>query len=88
MGWNYLSINKRQRRNRWSLGMDKWFHPTLYRTCDNLSMLIFKLIHVSKSGPRCQNKTSTVAKGEYFVKLTKFASLYPSKLSLEIVPTI
>ena len=39
MGWNYLSIPKLQRCNRWSLGMDKWFHPTLYWACDYLSML-------------------------------------------------
>ena len=28
--WNYLSIPKLQRYNRWSLGMDKYFHPILY----------------------------------------------------------
>ena len=54
MGWNYLSIPKLQRCNRWSLGMDKWFHPTLYWACDYLSMLGLKLNHVSKSGPRNQ----------------------------------
>ena len=31
-----------------SLGMDKWFHPTLYWACDYLSMLGLKLHHVSK----------------------------------------
>ena len=30
MWWNYLSIPKVQRCNRWSLGMDKLFHPTAY----------------------------------------------------------
>ena len=50
MGWNYLSIPKLQRCNRWSLGMDKWFHPTLYWACDYLSMLGLKLNHVSKRG--------------------------------------
>ena len=50
MGWNYLSIPKLRRCNRWSLGMDKQFHPTLYRACDYLSMLGFKLNHVSKMG--------------------------------------
>ena len=39
MGRNYLSIPKLQWCNRWSLGMDKQFHPTLYWTCDYLSML-------------------------------------------------
>ena len=29
VGWNYLSIPKLQRLHRWSLGMDKLFHPTL-----------------------------------------------------------
>ena len=38
-GWNYLSIPKLQRRSRWSLSMDKKFHPTLYRACDYLSIL-------------------------------------------------
>ena len=32
MGWNYLSIPKLQRFHRWSIGMDKSFHPTLYRS--------------------------------------------------------
>ena len=47
VGWNYLSIPKLQRLHRWSLGMDKWFHRTLYNGCNNLSMLGLKLIHVS-----------------------------------------
>ena len=54
MGWNYLSFPKLQRCNRWSLGMDKWFHPTLYQACDYLSMLGLKLNHVSKRGHREQ----------------------------------
>ena len=49
---NYLSIPKLQLCNRWSLGMDKWFHPTLYNGCYYLSMLGFKLIHFDKRGPR------------------------------------
>ena len=48
MGWNYVSIYRRQRCNLWSLGMDKLFHPTLYNACNNLSMLVLKLIHVNK----------------------------------------
>ena len=52
MGWNYLSIPKLQRCNRWSLGMDKLFHRTLYQACDYLSMLGLKLNHVSKRGHR------------------------------------
>ena len=51
MGWNYLSISKLQRCNRWSLEMDKLFHHTFYWTCDYLSMLGLKLNHVSKRGP-------------------------------------
>ena len=31
--------------------MGKWFHPTLYCTCDYLSMLEFKYISISKRGP-------------------------------------
>ena len=51
MEWNYLSIPKLQRLHRWSLGMDKQFHPTHYWVCDYLSMLGLKLNHVSKRGP-------------------------------------
>ena len=47
---NHLSIPKLQRLHHWSLGMDKWFHPILYWTCDYLSMLGLKLNHVSKRG--------------------------------------
>ena len=32
--------------------MDKLFHLMLYWACDFLSMLVSKLIHVSKRGPR------------------------------------
>ena len=32
--------------------MDKWFQPTLYNGCNYLCMLLLKLIHVSKMGPR------------------------------------
>ena len=41
--------------NYWSLGMDKLFHPTFNWACDYVSMLVLKLIHVSKrvSGTIC-----------------------------------
>ena len=51
VGWNYLSIPKLQRCNRWNLGMDKQLHPTFYNGCNYLSMLGLKLNHVSKIGP-------------------------------------
>ena len=50
--WNYLSIPKLQRCNRWSLGMDKWFNLTLYNGCNYLSMLGSKLNHVTERNPR------------------------------------
>ena len=49
MGWNYSSISKLQLLHRWSLGIDTWFHSTLYSVCDYLSILGLKLIHVNKS---------------------------------------
>ena len=52
VGWDYLSIPKLQRFHRWSLGMDKWYHPTSYGGF----MLGFKLNHVSKRG-RWQRQT-------------------------------
>ena len=38
MGWSHLFIHKLQRCNRWTLWMDKWFHPTLYGECIYFSM--------------------------------------------------
>ena len=39
VGWNYISIpTKLQWLHCQSVGMDKLFHPTLYLTCDYLSM--------------------------------------------------
>ena len=60
MGWNYLSIPKLQRCNRWSLGMDKLFHPALYNWCDYISMLGLKLNPVNKRGPRGQFRPSGI----------------------------
>ena len=65
MGWNYLSIPKLQRCNRWSLGMDKWFHPKLCWTCDYLSMLGLKLNHVSKRGPEVSMSTISLLINKY-----------------------
>ena len=48
MKWNSLRIPKLQRLHRWSLGMDKQFHPTFYWASHYLSILWLKLIHVSK----------------------------------------
>ena len=40
MGWNY----------HWSLGIDEWFHTTLYDECDYSFMLGLKLNHVWVKG--------------------------------------
>ena len=50
VGWKYLSIPKLQRYNRWSLGMDKLFHPILYNRYNYLPMLGLEIIHISKRG--------------------------------------
>ena len=55
VGWNYLSIPDFQRSFRWSLGMDKGFHPIL---C--LSMLGLKLTHISERGPRCLPMSASI----------------------------
>ena len=49
VGCNY--ITKLQRCCRWSLGINKWFHPTLYWACDYLYMEGLKLINVRKGVP-------------------------------------
>ena len=46
--------------NRWSLGMDKYFHPTLYNGWNYLSMPGFKLNHVSKNGHLLELKSINV----------------------------
>ena len=38
--------------HHWSLGMDKYFHPTLYNVCNYVSMLGLKVNHVRKRDPR------------------------------------
>ena len=48
MRWTYLSIPKLQRWHRWSLGMNKWLHPTLFWVCNYLSILGLKLISICK----------------------------------------
>ena len=60
-----LLIPKLQRLCRWSLGMDKYFHPTHYWTCDYLSMLGLKLIHVSKGAPGLAR--TVIPYGSHFV---------------------
>ena len=52
MGWNNLSIPQLQRLHRWHFGMNNWFHLQLYNWCNYISMLGWKLIHVSKRGHR------------------------------------
>ena len=50
--WNYVSISKLQWCKLWSLGMNKWSHPTICWACDYSFMLeLWQLIHVSKKGP-------------------------------------
>ena len=57
MGWNHLSIPKLQRYIRGGLGMDWWFHFTLYNGSDYLSVLGLELIHGSKRSPRSYRMT-------------------------------
>ena len=54
MEWNYLSIPKRQRCYRWSFGMDKSSHRTVYYICDYLSMLMISaaITHISTRLPQ------------------------------------
>ena len=51
VGWNYLSILKRQRLHRWGLLMDNSFHLTLYNECNYLFMRGLKLMHFNEMGP-------------------------------------
>ena len=81
MGWNYLSIPKLQRCNRWSLAMDKSFRPTLYWACDYLSMLGFKLNHVSKRGPSWCLQSTQYNQTIWFLITAKPQCTYPISLN-------
>ena len=59
MGWYCLSVPKLQRCKRWCLGMDKQYHPTLYWTCNYLSMIGSKSNHIHKNCP-CKLQQSYV----------------------------
>ena len=47
--------------SRWSLWIDKLFHPTLYYGCIYLCMLGLNLIHVIKKGPWLSSDKSSEA---------------------------
>ena len=81
MGWNYLSIPKLQRCNRWSLGMDKQFHRTLYNGCNYLCMSGVKLNHVGKRDPR----TSTTARLREIVRTGENPRRYSFALTFIIL---
>ena len=51
VGWNYLSIPKLQRCNRWSLGMDKLFHPTLNNLIRAIRKYMYDLISSGTKWP-------------------------------------
>ena len=54
-----LIDSQTQRCIRWSLGMDKWFYPRLYRACDFLSTLRLKLIDVCRGGPWSETNSAS-----------------------------
>ena len=87
MGWNCFFIPKLQRCNRWSLGMDKSFPAILYWAYDYLSVLVLKLTHVSKRGPRMSVKD--VDKIERYLSATKHKHvqyIQPHKCHIAPVP--
>ena len=79
MRWNYLPLPKLQRCNRWSLGVDKSFHSTLYWTCDYLSMPGLKFIHINERGPSYPEWPALIS-SQYVVKLTNQIHNYISKI--------
>ena len=87
MAWNYLSIPKLQRLHLWSLGKDKWFHPTHYIGCNYLSMLGFKLNHVRKRGPWPSEETVLKNHGFLTFILSLFMGwIHEAKLTKTIAP--
>ena len=72
MWWNYLSIHKLERCNRWSLGMDKSFHPPLYQAIDCLSMLGLTLNHASKRRHWCFARFAAKTAGQCAPKCFHF----------------
>ena len=58
VGCNDLSIPKLHRFHRWSLGIDKSVHSTIYNGCSYLSMLGLTLVHVSKVVPAIKKNSA------------------------------
>ena len=48
---NELSNPKVQRLYRWSLEMHELIQPTIFQTCDYISVWLFKLNNINKGGP-------------------------------------
>ena len=59
MELNYSSIPKLQWLS-WRLGMDKSLHPTLYKWCNYLSMLVLKLTHWGRVTHICVSRLTTI----------------------------
>ena len=90
MVWNYLSIPKLQRLHRWSLRMDKYFHPTLNWASDCLHMLGLKLNNVSKKGYWLFNIWMTGSCNQLLVELLlcawqMFPQIIPSEINAECI---
>ena len=81
------SIPKLQRCHRWILGMDKWFHATLYNGCNDLFMVRWKLIHVCEMGPR-----SSITSAKQSIILYIFDGIYSITIyfirAIWIVPAV
>ena len=68
--------------NRWSLGMDKQFHPTLRCACDYISMLGWKLNHVNEGAPAIHpNKYVYFSRALRFV-LVWYRTIFPIFFSI------
>ena len=67
MGWNYTSIPKPLRLHLWSLGMDKYFHPTLCNGYHRFPMLWLGLIYVKwDPGNKTQAQQTATKSCAYF----------------------
>ena len=87
MGCNYLSLPKHQRCNRWSLEMDKWFHPTLYNGCNHLSLPGLKWIHVNERDPWWEKLIYIINNRSLFDTLTNGLAIKGIRALLQMILT-
>ena len=74
-----------QRRNRWSLGMDKYIHPACYNACNYLFLLGININHVSKMSQLVHRLWKTWSDWALFQELGTYGPIHVNILHMYVV---